>query len=125
MADGYAGNAQCAGQTEQIKNYKYAGQPEQIKGDCIIGGCADAQRTIRATVEVRATLGFPSALAEVLNMGKRATRADWGEGQYIFAPSKYVSPAHTPFLCLNAHGKTVPWTPNQMDLFAGDWAVLP
>lgn len=97
-------------------------------GDAMVGfKDVGRERTITATVEVRASAGFCEALNAALD-GRRITRAGWNAGgQFVRSqhPDK-GSMMTAPYLVLkNAQNGLVPWVPSQGDIFANDWAILP
>lgn len=104
------------------------GLERQARNECSTAdACAEAPRTIRASVEVRAHHDFSTAL-RALRDGQRVTRAGWnGHGMWLQlqVPDK-GSKMTRPYLYMKTvDNDLVPWVASQSDLLASDWAVLP
>lgn len=84
--------------------------------------------TITVLTEVYAGLSFTDAMAQVIERHCKATRQAQGDGMWIKAqhPDKH-SKMTVPYLYVEVEGgdSRIPWTPQQSDIFARDWAVVP
>lgn len=114
------------GRTDRILGLAHGEADVCCAGEAI-NTCAEAPRTIRTAVDVRADSHFERALGACKD-GHRITRAGWnGSNQHVEMhwPAK-DSRMTQPYLALkNAQNEFVPWVPSQGDLFARDWAILP